>query len=785
MKTYEPESITERRLKILKSKPAWKNIEKDGPTVQYIEAESEIWAEIARYGENMRREMCWDLSRNFPSVRHMSGLVGKKYDRKRSAIGTIIVAHSAPTIGTTPGSNRFEQLGVTNFNIDAESEYDDGEKDSEKANLANYNNSLTPYLNSQLYSVPIGAMAYTRDGQPFTVAEQKTIKSWNQKWSTVSSTMKRLTAFKAAGGWENYKYLVVPVVQGIPRTVQLGESDNSAHQVFTVDTLDIEAADSYYTQQFLFVEVETKEETQIWSEVYHLSTVGPTDKRFEITISPDRTGTHIIFGDGINGAIPPKGAIITLHYLETLGEAGNVTDSYAFQSISGVDIPLSATGKPICNVGCQNMWAVIGGKNLEEFEEYKANSETAYAKNYDVLHTIPELYSKINSISPIPLWKVGIKSYMDSETLNNSKVYINKIGVTGLSGKFKKLNSVETSLFNQIMNQVINEKVLSRKQVVYVDPNLIKIKSKVEIELKSPVVSKEALESQLEDKLYSALGKYNEENITKYEQVLPIKEVLSNSNNISSIDSVDMLELDASAPGLFKSTSTKSNAQDLNSNSPATDLSSFFLIFNFKSPTLNINQTGVNGRCLKDALDGCPNMLLFNLVVGNKKVSYILRHNQNSSTDGTGDPEAFQADDMTAENSSTTLNRNSSGAIYTLYKCADFYETLGGTEQRKDITNSTGLIDISKFTVDEKVFFTYSWNATELNFIIGLPITDYTAAIGYDSFNNLNNVFKDLLSQWDNGIAYANLSFFPTDKTVETVDWNTIMYYDKVDVTIL
>ncbi len=785
MKTYEPESITERRLKVLQSKPAWKQIAKDSPTMQYIEAESEIWAELARYGENLRREMSWDLSRNFPSVRHMSNLVGKKYDRKRSAIGTLIVSHSAPNVGNLPGSNRFSQLGVTNFNIDAESEYDDGEKNLVKAELANYNNSLTPYLNTQLYTVPIGATAMTNKGQPFVVAEQKTIKPWNQRWSNVSSTVHQLQAFKAAGGWENYKYLVVPVVQGVQRVVELGESDNTAHQVFTLDTLDVEAADSYYTKQFLYIEVETREGISIWNEVYHLSTVGPTDKRFEVTISPDRTGTHIIFGDGVNGAVPPKGAIITLHYLETLGDAGNVADPYSFQSISGVEIPLGASGKPICNVGCQNMWAILGGKDLEGFKEYKANSETAYAKNYEILHTIPELYSKINSLSPVPLWKVGIKSFMDTEVINNTKVYVNKVGVTGLSGKFKELNSVETALFNQTMNQAINDKVLSKKQVVYIKPNIVKIKSKIEIELKSPVVSKEALESSLEEKLYAALGKYNEENITQYEQVLPIKEVLSYNNNISSIDSVDMLEIDSSVPGLFKHSEETARAEDVDSVNGAEQVASFYLVFNFKVPTLDINQTGVSGYCIKDGRDGCPNMLLFNVNIGNKKLSYIVRHNtSNTSEDSTG-VQGFASDDGTAETSSYTLTENNESAQHTIYECVDHFDTLGSTEARRDITASNGLTDSSKFSVASNIYYSSSWNATDLNFTIALPIKDFTSAIGYDSYASLADVYKDLLTQWDNNLASATLSFFPTDKTVGTVDWNTIMFYDKLDVSIL
>lgn len=58
--------------------------------------------------------------------------------------------------------------------------------------------------------------------------------------------------------------------------------------------------------------------------------------------------TTIIFSDGQNGAVPPSGAEITVSYLETLGEKGNLATGRITQLLTpvysdGVQVPLSVT----------------------------------------------------------------------------------------------------------------------------------------------------------------------------------------------------------------------------------------------------------------------------------------------------------------------------------------------------------------------------------------------------------------------------------------------------------
>lgn len=783
MKRGDPESIKGRWLGDLKQKPSYKNIQKDGAIEQFIEAGSEPISEAYRYGEMMLMEMKWDTSKNFSSIKHQARLVGKKLGRKHSAVGTIVTSHSDAPTDTNLGTARYENLGVSILDIDQESDYDDLVQDVNAPTIAKQ--ALVPYWSSTPYSIPVGAVYTAKNGLSYVCAERKVIERWSSKWSTIRQSKDLLTEFRASGGWEGYKYLTVPIVQGQQKIAYLGESDNTASQSFVLSTLDIEAADSYYTKQFLYAEVETKDGVEIWKEVYHLSTVGCTDRYFEVNILDDMSGTEIKFGDGINGAIPPDGARITLHYLETAGAAGNVYDLYSFNSaIDGVEIPDGLN----VSVGCQNMWAIIGGEDLETRAQFKRNAESAYAKNYEIIHTYTEFGRQINLISPVPLLKSRVKSYLKATKVNNSTVYTPTIGVTGLSGNLAKLNVTENAIFNKVINDAINNNIISNKEVCYVAPNILTLNSHVSIELKESVLSEEDYKSDMVNYLQEVVGKYNLDNIEDYQQVTLIRHALEHSKNIAAIDCVDLVtfsdpkvELIGKANDTERSTTYKTH-----------------IAFNWTLPNININNFGAEGHCLKNAADGNVCTAIININVCENKFTFALLDNK-ITTDGVNPINFINADGDTAyellEPSGSKYSIKQLKTVKTTFNRRDlrhpdtslaYDETASSTQISYGLTDEelTKLGIIKDQELVDTTYFSFSPSATGLTATLAIPVNIVASWVGYNQTSDPDKVLNELQNKLSNNVAKCSVGFEPTDKTMSTDDWNTIWYYDDISCSI-
>lgn len=772
IKRFDPEAITERELAVLQKKSKWKNVQVGGAVHQLIETHAESNAEIARYGEYLLQELKWDTSRNFPSTKHMAKLVSKKLNRKHSAVGTIIVSHS-----DLEGNTRFSNIGKSIVNIDTESNYDDGElinlDDSLVDDANTFKSALVPWIPTTKYSVPVGAIFTANNGTEFVCAKHCTIKTWEQKWSRIYNKASLYNSFRASGGWEGYKYLVVPIVQGVQKTTYLGNSDNTAAQSFMLGTVDIEAADSYYTSQFCWVEVEGDNEH--WEEIQHLGVATATDKVFEINITDDLSGTEIKFGDGVNGAIPPDSAKITLHYLETRGEAGNINDLYSFKysitipktvDFENPTIPEFSSNNIPFAIGCQNVWPIIGGKDLETLSEFKANAETAYSKNYKILHTISELNDNLNLVSPIPLIKTIIKTFYEKTMLNDVAMYRNVIGVTGLSTALNPLTPTEISLFNKISNLVINDKVLSNKIIKYVSPNIVEIDSAIEVELHNSIISPERFESDLAAHLYSEVGKPNTNTIDAYNQSELIKRSLQFSDNIASIWNTSLLTVNST-----ELLSIEIGDKD-------------YFGFKFEFPKLKLDVTGKDGLCCKNSKDGNQVVGVYNLSIAGNKVTYVI------TDDVSNNKTALSGDSVKSNMGSTQMYKvwgaTSSSNRYTLAETLKEKHTFTRADLQDFSSNLKGSFGL--FTTPYYYFNPTSQGCEAYLFI---PAEEVVALLGYKG--NMKSTgwetirakaYASLQSAIDYRTCNASFSIEPADFTV-TSDWDTVMYYNNITATIL
>lgn len=756
-------------MKVLQQKSKWRNIQVGGATHQLIEAHAESNAEIARYGEYLLQELKWDTSRNFPSTKHMAKLVSKKLNRKHSAVGTIIVSHS-----DLEGNTRFTNIGKTIVNIDTESNYDDGELKNLDESLVDssntFNSALVPWIPTTKYSVPVGAIFTANNGTEFVCAKHCTIKTWEQKWSRIYNKASLYNSFRSSGGWEGYKYLVVPIVQGVQKAVYLGNSDNTASQSFMLGTVDIEAADSYYTSQFCYAEIETKDEIQVWEEIQHLGVATATDKVFEINITDDLSGTEIKFGDGVCGAIPPDGAKITLHYLETRGEAGNIENLYDFKYTIGFpkgfenpSIPEFTSNNIPFALGCQNVWPIIGGSDLETLAEFKANAETAYSKNYKILHTITELKDNLNLVSPIPLIKTIVKTFYEKTMLNDVSMYRNVIGVTGLSTALNPLTPTETALFNKISNLVINDKVLSNKIIKYVKPSIVEIDSAIEVELHNAIVSPEQFESDLSEYLYSEVGKPNTNTIDAYNQSELIKRSLKFSDNIASIWNTSLLTVNST-----ELLSVKIGLED-------------YFGFRFEFPKLKMDLTGKDMLCCKTAKDGNQVVGVFNISIAGNKCTYVITDTGKSMAEG------------------NTINSNIGDT--TLYKVWEASSTnnrynLSETLKEKHTFTRADLQDFTantkgEFGVFKNPYYYFNPSSMGCEAYIYIPAETVVSLLGYKGDMKSTGwstirakAYASLQSALDYKTCNASFSIEPADFTVGS-DWDTVMYYNHITTSII
>jgi predicted phage baseplate assembly protein len=86
---------------------------------------------------------------------------------------------------------------------------------------------------------------------------------------------------------------------------------------------------------------------ETWTEVGHFQDSTPDSLHFMADTDALDVAT-IIFGDGQNGAVPPQGAVITVSYLTTLGERGNLAPGRITQVLTpvysdGTQVALSVT----------------------------------------------------------------------------------------------------------------------------------------------------------------------------------------------------------------------------------------------------------------------------------------------------------------------------------------------------------------------------------------------------------------------------------------------------------
>lgn len=159
---------------------------------------------------------------------------------------------------------------------------------------------------------------------------------------------------------------LIDAVYNIALPSSLGNSDGTANQEF--DVIDTGVVDNSIT-----VYVGQGSAFTPWAYVSSLSEHGPTELVFTTRQNEDGTLT-VIFGDGVTGAIPSAGQLISTVYKTSVGVAGNVKAG----TITEVTfIPGNSDLTAIATLQVTNSGAAVGGADGDDFTQLRTKIQAA------------------------------------------------------------------------------------------------------------------------------------------------------------------------------------------------------------------------------------------------------------------------------------------------------------------------------------------------------------------------------------------------------------------------
>ena len=151
-----------------------------------------------------------------------------------------------------------------------------------------------------------------------------------------------------------------------PLPASLGTSTGTPNQEFLI-------VDSGIVDDSLTVYVGQGSAFAAWNYADSLISAGPTDLTF--TTSQNENGSlTVMFGDGVNGAIPTAGQLISALYKTSIGEAGNVI-SNAITEVSF--IPGNINPEALSYLSVTNSEKAYGGANADSITQLKNKIKAA------------------------------------------------------------------------------------------------------------------------------------------------------------------------------------------------------------------------------------------------------------------------------------------------------------------------------------------------------------------------------------------------------------------------
>jgi hypothetical protein len=521
MKRFDPEAIKSRLLDRMRVKLNWALVSENGTLSALLDTFADGHAELARYAEYLLAEKKWTTAQNITSLTTQVGLIGRKPHRKRSAISQVIVAHTDEN-----GTNRLQNFGRTFFNLDDRSNYDNISRDPDPQNIFR-TQTLVPWTYDTPYVVPKYTRFLTSSGTEFVSTASVASRALKEPWDIILNDRSRYQAFLDAGGWMGIKFLKVPIIQGKIKTYIFGNATGERFESLLLPVPNCEDATNSVSKDFLKIFVnltpampDAKEE---WVQVNSLLLAGPYDRVFEVNNLPDYSGVLFKFGDGINGQRLPIGAEVSVQYLETAGEKGNVDRRYQVTDIiypEGYEMIDPRTRNLAKFLSVTNISPILGGREEENEDELRDVAPLDYLKYYAIA-TTQAYENQIQQYAQIGLDKVKVFSGNRITQSNTSfdqgantsalnlNIAQNVLYVTAISANGERIEDAEHTLIEPVAKAIGDLKAPS-DTLAYIDPNFIRMKLNTIVYSSSTDMSDEdiiALERQALSDTYSIFNR--------------------------------------------------------------------------------------------------------------------------------------------------------------------------------------------------------------------------------------------------------------------------------------
>lgn len=468
MKSFASADIKARRIASLENNPYWGKVLGDSAIDAFLTALSEDAAELARYGEQLLRQSRWRLSKSIKSLQTQAAYLGYKPHRKISAIGEICFSHD-PTL---------QEAGVTFFESQLE--------------------TLSPYEGTQR-TIPAGTRMSTGGGVEVITSSEATY---------------------APGD----KYKIIPVIQGIQKSI----TTNSPAQGVQFETLKIfnpsveAAADSVsasFLQVWVYLGGDLNSTPIRFNNFDDIHLADFEDYAYDVTTSDDYQEIVIRFGDGINGRILPKGSIVNVRYLETLGSSGNIEQKYTIINL----LTTISTGQTFY---VTNFLPVYGGSEEADIEDIRGEAPNNYLIDGSII--VEDAYkAAIEAISFIHSAVVYSGVYVDPITsvIKDAIFYsaISKLGDT------PDANQTETALLERTVGKKSPLDIL-----VFQPPEYLRMHLNISAKTTSQDVDIARTQSDLTDSLYEKYNIFN----TEFKQAFDYSELISYVRENTAIKNV-------------------------------------------------------------------------------------------------------------------------------------------------------------------------------------------------------------------------------------------------------
>lgn len=565
MKRFDSDAAYLRIKDRLEMMSDWAKIAPNGTISNILKVFSEEENELSRYLEFLYQEKKFKNARTLSAITSMTDLIGYKQQLPKSAIGYVIVSHT-----DINGNNRLANYGVDFFDLDAASDYDDltqksNASDEEKA-------ALVPWTANESYSIPAGTIFKSADGTQFIATESVESRSLKEPFSSIKKNSVKYKNFIEAGGWNGIKYLKVPVIQGVQVSKQVGQAQGTRFESFTLDTLDVENASNIISCEYFNVTVtpykknsigedESDGDVQIWEKIENIGLAGPYDKVFETKILNDEGKLLIKFGNGITGKLLPENAIITVNYLQTKGESGNITSKF---QITNMILPNQdqqvdpRTNQISTYLTCTNISNIMGGHNIEDEDDLKQNAPVSYLNSYTISSKKSYL-EQIEKNSPVNLLHLQIfnsevvdtesygivddddtetNEYISSIDTDNNVVQEiimtkNALLVSALRSNGEQIDDPENELIIPL-RQTLDDYLSPNDSIEFIQPNLIKLCPRVIVSTSSTILESDIFD-ELRPKIYSKFSIFNR----TYGDTLYKSELVDLVHNESYCEAVD------------------------------------------------------------------------------------------------------------------------------------------------------------------------------------------------------------------------------------------------------